>query len=254
MAALQESHPWTAEVIDLHRKGVGTNDIAEAVGKHPATIRKAIAKAREEGTLTDETQTTVSDFAEGDDRIVWTGENRQQVAKFLGRGENGTIHAQKIDLPTLDDARMVQATPGDTIVRVGEEAYDVIPDPERDPLEDFKAEAGEATGDLQPRPGEEPAGELEPEPPLMPGTRQLALDFGPNAAPVHEAAVQFKSEKWPSGHFGMGDVVTGTFTARVVGIPAKEAFDKDSEEFRAKPITYAALITEIEYEPVDPGE
>lgn len=84
--------------------------------------------------------------------------------------------------------------------------------------------------------------------PVLKGTRQMALDLGPNAAPITESTVTFKSEKWPSGHFGMGDVVSGTFTARIVSTPGKEKFDKDMEEFVAAPMAYGALITEIEYE------
>jgi hypothetical protein len=117
----------------------------------------------------------------------------------------------------------------------------------RDPLEQFKAEAGEAVGEMQPRPGEEPAGVLDEPVVFVRGTRQLALDFGPNAAPVRDATVTFKSEKMASGFFGLGDVVSGTFTARIVGVPAKEKFDEASGEFRAQPVAHSALITEIEF-------
>lgn len=235
MAAVQQEQDvdWQAEVIDLKRKGLESKDIAEAVGKHAATVRKVIARAREDGTLQPEEQMTVDDFVD-------EGTELKAINEAMNRDP---IEGQA----TVDD--FTEPTPEEI-------AEDMGIDPVRDPLKDFRAEAGEAVGEMQTRPGEEPAGVLEPDEalPVMPGTRQLALDLGPNAAPVHEATVTFKSEKWPSGFFGMGDVVTGTFTARIVNVPARERFDKDSEEFRAQPVAYGALITEIAYEAVNPDE
>lgn len=215
---------WEAEAVRLKAEGKESAEIAEIIGKHPATVRKAIKRAREAEESFDsrahamiEGQTTVDDFT-----------------ATCEHGEPADVEC----LTCRDDALRDLHRP---------------PDEPRDPLEDFKAEAGEAVGPMPPATPEEP-GETSVTLPLMKGTRQLALDFGPNAAPAHEATVKFASEKWPSGHFGLGDVVTGTFTARIVSIPAKEAFDKDSEEFRAKPIAYGALITELDYEAVDPDE
>jgi hypothetical protein len=60
-----------------------------------------------------------------EDRILWTGENRVATAKFIGRGENATIHASNIDLPTGTPRSYVRARPGDTIVRTGPNTFDV---------------------------------------------------------------------------------------------------------------------------------
>jgi hypothetical protein len=59
-----------------------------------------------------------------------------------------------------------------------------------------------------------------------------------------------KSEKLASGFFGRGDVITGTFTARITKVGSEEKFDKASEEYRAEPVPHVATITEISYEPV----
>ena len=257
---------WEREAIDLKRQGLESKDIAVAVGKSAATVRKAVAKARERGDLPqlDETgfelpaepiegQTTVDDFTVtcdkcgADEPLTFAPEYGANFCETCFADPQAGSPASK-ESPREDEPvnpREDQEDAGGTI------SPNLLP--ERDPLEDFRAEAGEAVGPMPPETPPEPLA-TEVVLPLMPGTRQLALDLGPNAAPVLKATVKFTSEKWPSGHFGMGDVVKGTFTARIVNVPAKEKFDEASGEFRAKDKDYGALITEIEYEAVESGD
>lgn len=206
-----DTQEWEAEVVDLKRQGLETSAIAEALGKHPATIRKAVARAREAGAL-------------ADDRVLSSDEARETFQPIEGQ-------------TTVDD------------FTDDPDAYDGNGEA-RDPLEDFKAEAGVAVGPMQTRPGEEPEEPLEAEAPqvFVSGTRQMALDFGDNAAMVTGATLVLKSEKLASGHFGLGDVIHGSFTARIVDTRGAEKLDKDIGEFVAKPTAQVALITEIEVE------
>jgi hypothetical protein len=190
-------------------------------------------------------QTTVEEQIEQTNRILWTGENRQEVAYFLGRGENGTIVASNIDLPTATEGEMARARPGDTIVKLGDGTY-MVEGLDEDPLAAFKREAGDAVGDMPPT---DPPADPEYESRLK-GTRQMALDFGADELPVG-GTIKFKSDKLASGFYGLGDVVTGTFTARVVDVAGAERFQRASEEFRIQPQGHVALITEIT---VGPGE
>jgi hypothetical protein len=169
--------------------------VGEAVGKHPATIRKLFARNPPENALMD-----------------------QEDAGNTVSVDQGDIEAA-LDKP-------------------------------EDPLHAFKREAGEPVGDMPPgEPPADPVSEVR-----YRGTRQTCLDFGPNADLPTGGTLTVKSEKLASGHFGLGDVITGTFTARVTGFGAKEKFDKGSEEYRASTVPYVATITEISYEPVDGGE
>lgn len=189
---------WQREVLDLKAQGLTSAQIAEAVGKHAATVRKVIARAKDDGALT----------------------------------ESGTAW------PEGDGDGPDEPYPGQTTV-----------DDFTDPLEEFRAEAGEAVGPMPPR--EMDGGEVVETAPFVKGTVQLALDFGPNAAPVAGATVVFRSEKLASGFFAMGDVVTGTFTARITGVAGSEKLDKDLGEFVAKPQAQTATITEIRIEASD---
>lgn len=181
------------------------------------------------------------------------GKSPSTVRKVIARArEAGTLPAEfaVVDVPPEDDPEYEaphhehdKPLPDDFRADLGD----------RDPLDEFKAEAGEAVGPMPPETPPEP-GETEHALPVLKGTRQLALDLGPNAAPITESTVTFKSEKWPSGHFGMGDVVIGTFRARIVSTPGKEKWDANEEEFVAAPMNYGALITEISYEPAEDDE
>jgi hypothetical protein len=116
-----------------------------------------------------------------------------------------------------------------------------------DPLHAFKREAGPSVGAMPPT--DPPADPEEPETRYR-GTRQTCLDFGPNADLPTGGTLVVKSEKLASGFFGRGDVITGTFTARITKVGSEEKFDKASEEYRAEPVPHVATITEISYEPV----
>jgi len=219
-AALQE---WEAEVVDLKRQGLDTREIAEALDKHPSTIRKAVARAREAGRL-------------ADDRVLSSDEasaafGAPSAAAPAIRGQT-TVDDFTGEVPPEDDPEYEPETPGN----------DWINAPGRDPLEDFKAEAGEAVGPMPPGPEEDTDPDVVSR---VAGTRQMALDFGPEADVPVGGTLVVKSEKRASGHFGMGDVITGTFTARITDIGGKERFDSASEEFRAKPTAYVATITEF---------
>ena len=113
-----------------------------------------------------------------------------------------------------------------------------------DPLHAFKREAGESVGEMPP--GDPPA---DPEPVVsrVAGTRQTCIDFGPDADIPTGGTLVLRSEKLASGHFRPGDIVTGSFTARITQTGYKEKLDKASEEWRAAPTPYVATITEIEW-------
>jgi hypothetical protein len=201
-------------------------EIADAVGKHPATVRKVLARASAEpsngnghGPIDAETAARLRDAATGD-----------------GDPPAGPIPGQ-IDIDGSE-------TGGD----IFPDGRSSGPEEERDPTprydrSAFEAEAGEAVGPMPPR--EMDGGELVTEVRLQ-GTRQLAIDFGPAADIPTGGTLVVKSEKLASGHFGLGDVITGTFTARITDAGGKERVDKLSEEWRAKPTAYVATITELE--------
>lgn len=116
---------------------------------------------------------------------------------------------------------------------------------EADPLERFKEEAGMAVGPMPPDPNPpEPLGFES----RLAGTRQMALDFGPEADTPVGGTLKLKSDKLASGFYGLGDVITGTFTARIVDVAGAERFQRASEEFRVQPQGHVALITEISLE------
>lgn len=219
---------WQREVIDLKVQGLSAAEIAEAVGKHAATVRKVIKRHA------DEVETIAADIERVSDeegRKVWDGvpiPGQTTVDDFTGEGdESEALNA----LATGDDVNTL--------------------DEDVDPLEEFKAEAGEAVGDMPPR--EMDAGEIVETAPFVQGTAQLALNFGPNAAPVRGATIVFKSERLESGFFEMGDLVSFSGTARITAINGAEKLDRDIGEFVAKPQAHVALITEIEIEAVGGG-
>lgn len=65
---------WQAEAIDLKRQGMESNEIAEAVGKSASTVRKVIARAREDGTLTDDGAHDPLDDLEPDEELAGEGD------------------------------------------------------------------------------------------------------------------------------------------------------------------------------------
>jgi hypothetical protein len=80
------------------------------------------------------------------------------------------------------------------------------------------------------------------------GTQQQAFDFGSEELPVG-GTLKLKSDKLASGFYGLGDVITGTFTARVVDVAGAERYQRASEEYRVQPQGHVALITEIKLKP-----
>lgn len=185
---------WQAEALRLRATtSMQPVDIGEAVGKHPATIRKLFARTPE------------TDYG----------------ANIPGQ-------------TTVDE--QIAASPGEP-----DQPED---DPERhvDPLDQFRAEAGEAVGPMPPVPEEDSEPVVETR---VRGTRQLALDYGDDVDIPTGGTLVIRSEKLASGFFARGDVITGTFTARIVSVGDSEKFDKDCEDFRAKPQAHVALITEF---------
>jgi hypothetical protein len=193
-ATVDTNTDWQGQVLDLKRQGMTSAEIAELVGKHAATVRKVIARAKDdEGPI--QGQTTVEEH-------IAAGADPEQF-----------------EPPAPPEY-----------------------EPPEDPLHAFKQEAGEAVGDMPKEPEPDPIGyEVR-----VKGTRQMALDFGPEADTPLGATLVLKSEKRASGFYGLGDVITGTFTARVTKAPGEEKFDKASEEYRAQPTAYVATITEYE--------
>jgi hypothetical protein len=215
---------WEAEALSLKDQGLSTAEIADQVGKHPASVRRLVARQPEpssngngngHGPIDAATAARLRDAATGD-----------------GDPPAGPIPGQ-IDI----DGDEVM---GGALSSGPEEERDPTPGYDKEALE---AEAGEAVGPMPPR--EMDGGELVTEIRLQ-GTRQLAIDFGPAADIPTGGTLVVKSEKLASGHFGLGDVITGTFTARITDAGGKERVDKLSEEWRAKPTAYVATITELE--------
>src|SRR4051794_8993226 len=63
MSAVSDvSTDWQAEVLDLKRQGMTSAQIAEVVGKHAATVRKVIARAKDDDPIPG--QTTADDHLE----------------------------------------------------------------------------------------------------------------------------------------------------------------------------------------------
>lgn len=177
---------WAQEAIRRKSEGQDSANIAIAVGKNAASVRKVLKAAREQGLLSD--------------------------GPVAAPETNGNGHA----------------IPGQTTVD--------------DHLADFKAEAGEAVGPMPPL---EPDEALDDPEPRLKGTRQLALDFGENADIPVGGTLVIRSDKLASGFFGLGDVITGSFTARIVDVAGKERLQRASEEFRAQPQAHVALITDL---------
>lgn len=107
-AALQD---WEHEVVDLKLKGLETSDIAAALDKHPATIRKAVARARDRGALADDRvlssdeasatfgneipgQTTVDDHLPPEDDPEHADDDGDPLEEFPGEEPAGELDDQ----------------------------------------------------------------------------------------------------------------------------------------------------------------
>lgn len=211
---------WAQQSIALKAEGKESAEIADVVGKNAASVRKVLAEARRQGLLPDG---PVSTNGNGN-----------------GHGYPGVVHRTDED-PPIPGQTTVEGYIAEhrDISRVLEIDDDV------DPLTRFKFEAGEPVGDM-------PPADPDDTDPLMvsrlKGTRQLALDFGENADIPLGGTLVIKSDKLASGFFGLGDVIRGTFEARIVQVGAKEKLDSASEEFRGDPVAHVGLITDISVE------
>lgn len=179
---------WQAEALRLKGEGWSSASIAEAVGKHPATVRKVINRAPEEP---------------------------QSVTPEEWKPPTITV---------LDDREPIA---GQT------------------DLADFIEEAGEPVGEMQTRPGEEPAGVVDDvfvEENRVDGTTQFAIDFGGDQALDGTLSI---SGSFPSGFFRKSDVISGTFTARVVAVTGKDKLDKKSGVVKETGQSHSAALTAV---------
>lgn len=216
---------WQVEAVRLRRdQQMATAEIAERFGKSASQVRKVIAQASAERHVN-----AVGNPA-GDGSAVpgqmtvdeyLTGVEPDPIDEFTQTCEHGK--PLDVDCEGCREEREVEAAWAD-------------------PLDDFRAEAGEAVGPMPPDPSPPEPGQYEVR---LAGTRQMALDFGENASLPTGATIVLKSEKRASGFYGLGDVFSGTFTARVTKTPGEEKFDKDMGEYMAKDIAYQATITEF---------
>jgi hypothetical protein len=209
---------WQAEAIRLKAEGKESAEIAEIVGKHAATVRKVIARAREEA---------------GSDSASSNEAGESEVSN--GNGHRSAYIPDVVENSRTGERFAVTTDP----YAAGGVRYEPLPG--QTGIEDFIEEAGEAVGDMPPR---EMDGGVEVDTRLK-GTRQLAIDFGPESDIPLGGTLVIKSDKLASGFYGLGDVITGTFTARVVDVGGKERLQRASEEFRAQPQSHVALITEL---------
>lgn len=125
MSAVVED--WQAEAIDLKKQGLDTDAIAAAVGKSAPTVRKAIAKAREAGEVFPGDEVHAATNGNGHHAI--SPEDAERLAQAAESGEipgQTTVDEQLGDVPPEDDPEPV------------------------DPLDEFRAEAGEAVGAMPP--------------------------------------------------------------------------------------------------------
>jgi hypothetical protein len=209
---------WTAEAVRLRREEkMETALIAERVGRSPSRVRRVLAEANAERAI--------------------NGSHSEEVTPEMLESLS-----REATIVRTNEALQSNEPQGDITA--------ALTNPE-DPLEAFKREAGESVGDMPPQ---DPPRDPEPSEVRFAGSRQTCLDFGPNADLPTGGTIVIKSEKLASGHFGLGDVITGTFTARITGMAPKEKYDTASEEFRAKTTPYEATMTEVSFKPVDSDE
>lgn len=211
--------PWEADAVRLRAQGKDAHEIGALLEKHPASIRKAWKRA--------------------EDRRMSEAEAKDVFAETCEHGVRWDVGCM-----TCVEAKNAAVTA--TAIE-GQTTVDDFTDPSvdatfSDPLDEFKAEAGEAVGDMPPR---EPDAALPDPEPIVKGTRQMAIDFGEEAPIVCKATLKFTSEKAASGFFGLNDQITGTFRATITTAPGKLKWDKDLEEWVAAPVDYVATIEEF---------
>lgn len=222
---------WQADVLRLKGEGLSANDIAEQVGKHVATVRKVIARAPAEPEVP---------FQETSAEIYSTPSTNGN-----GHGPMGGLAT--VDAETAERLRKAAGMNEDRDVIPGQIDIEGGEVPSHEDLHNgsgldwFKQEAGEPVGDMPPT---APEGEVTyVEKPRIDGTRQVAFDFG--GALAEEGTLTFTGT-FPSGFFEKGDVISGTFKARIVSFTPKDKLDKKSGTFVAAPQAHTALITVLE--------
>jgi hypothetical protein len=198
---------WVAEAVRLRREeNMGTQEIAERVDRSPSRVRRVLAEA-----------------------------NAARFTAEATSNGNGNGHAAIPGQTTVDDHL---ERPEDDPDHPGwANRGEFVPDA-GEPLDAADVTWSTVTASITTTPVSDDESALR-------GTRQLALDFGPNADLPFGGTLVIKSDKLPSGFFGLGDVIHGSFTARVVDVAGKERLQRASEEFRAQPQSHVALITEI---------
>jgi hypothetical protein len=213
---VETEQDWTEEAVRLRREeDMATAEIAERVGRSASQVRKVLAKAN--------TDRAINGAPES----------------------NGNGHHPEVEKPQFlgyDDGKPVIYGQTDIVSPRADVSPEDDPDhPGWAGRDEFVAEAGEAVGAMPGQPEPEQTGyEVR-----LKGTRQLCIDFGENADTPIGGTLVVKSDKLASGFYGLGDVITGTFTARVVDVAGKERLQRASDEFRAQPQHHVALITEI---------
>jgi hypothetical protein len=196
---------------------MATVEIAERFGKSASQVRKVIAQASTERHVNG-AHTGNEDF---------DGDYNHENEPLIDLATDERVH-------TMDEDVEPQAS-----------ITAALESPE-DPLHAFKREAGDPVGDMPPAdPPADPTTETR-----LQGTQQMHIDFGPHAEIPVGGTLKLKSDKLASGFYGLGDLITGTFTARVVDVLGAERFQRASEEYRIQPQGHVALITEITVKPV----
>src|SRR5262245_54179143 len=201
---------------------MATAEIAERVGRSASQVRRVIAAANAERHVS---AAEAASNGNGHHEYVpedWTPEEIAAV-----KAEREAIAGQT----TVDDFIPPEDEPWDG-ARAHSEGHRGDVPPEDDPahpdtLAEFRGEAGEPVGPMPPAEPEDTDPEIETR---VKGTRQLCIDFGEGADLPSGGTLVLKSAKLASGHYGMGDVVSGTFTARITDVGAKERLDSASEE------------------------
>lgn len=207
---------WEREALRLKGDGLSSAEIAEAVGKHPATIRKVLARAPEARAKT---------YVWNDGAVTDT-EGHETADSLLNPPEpngHGTVDAETAE--RLREAAGLN------------EPLDCQTD-----LSDFIAEAGEAVGPMPPR--EMDGGEIvHVEEIRVDGTTQLALDCG--AYEVHDSKLSFSGSASVAGFYRAGDRIYGTFEAVVTDAGTKGKLDKKTGVFGEVGQNHAAKFTAL---------
>lgn len=250
MSATSDSQTdWQQEAARLRRdERMATAEIAERFGKSASQVRRVLAQANTQRAINGADYT---DAAVGEPEFTDTIPGQTTVEEYLTGVEPDPIDecdkcGQAAALTYLPEygANFCETCAADPQATGPLDEVPAQDDPEHtaDPLDDFRSEAGDAVGPMPPDPSPPEPGQYEVR---LAGTRQMALDFGENASLPTGATIVLKSEKRASGFYGLGDVFSGTFTARVTKTPGEEKFDKDMGEYMAKDIAYQATITEF---------